>query len=186
MLLLVGLGNSGPEYMYQRHNIGFMVVDAIVQKQRFSVWNYQFQGLIAKGCLSNRKTLVLKPQTFMNNSGLAVGAVVRFFKLVPEQVVVIHDELDLAPGKCRVKLGGSNAGHNGLRSIDKHIGTGYWRVRIGIGRPKNKALVLEYVLHDFTEADQIWLNPLISAVAEAIPLLGSGYPDRFATRVALV
>ena len=186
MLLVVGLGNPGPEYAYHRHNIGFMAVDDIVHRHGFSPFRARFQGRLAEGRLAGDKALVLKPSTYMNRSGQAVGEAMRYFKLTAEQVVVIYDELDLAPGKCRVKRGGGSGGHNGIRSIDKHIGPEYWRVRLGIGHPGHKDRVHGYVLHDFAKSDEDWLDPLLEAVADAFPLMAEGEPERFMTRVAML
>lgn len=185
MLLVVGLGNPGPEYAYHRHNIGYMALDDIVERHGFGPYRFKFQGELAEGRLGGGKAWALKPATFMNESGRSVGQAIRFFKLAPDQVVVIHDDLDLPPGKCRVKKGGGNGGHNGLRSIDAHIGPEYWRVRLGIGHPGRKELVRGYVLHDFAKSDEAWLDPLLEAVADAIPLLAEGAADRFMTKVAL-
>ncbi len=186
MLLLVGLGNPGSGYAYNRHNIGYMAVDDIVHRHGFGPWRHKFRGQVADGALAGDKVLALKPATYMNDSGHAVGEAVRFYKLAPDRVVVIHDDLDLAPGKCRVKRGGGAGGHNGLRSIDRHIGAEYWRVRLGIGHPGDKRLVHDYVLHDFAKSDEAWLDPLLEAVAAAAPLLAAGQPDRFMSRVALL
>ncbi len=186
MLLVVGLGNPGPQYACHRHNIGFMALDDIVRRHGFGAWRNRFQGQVAEGSLAGDKALALKPMTFMNESGRAVGDAARFYKLTADRIVVIHDELDLAPGKCRVKQGGGPAGHNGLRSIDRHVGPEYWRVRLGIGHPGDKALVHGYVLHDFASSDEVWLDPLLEAVAEALPLLAEGHPDKFQSRVALL
>ncbi len=179
MLLLVGLGNPGAEYAGHRHNVGFMALDAIVRRHGFGAWRHRFQGVAAEGSLAGGKTVALKPMTFMNESGRSVGDAARFYKIEPARVVVFHDELDLPPGKCRVKRGGGNAGHNGLRSIDRHIGPEYWRVRLGIGHPGDKAAVHGYVLHDFAKADREWLEPLLDALADAVPLLAEGETDRF-------
>lgn len=186
MLLLVGLGNPGPEYAYHRHNIGAMALDDIVERHSFSPYRFKFHGQLAEGRLAGDKAWALKPATFMNESGRAVSQAMRFFKLPPDRVVVLHDDLDLPPGKCRVKKGGGAGGHNGLRSIDSHIGPDYWRVRLGIGHPGHKDLVLGYVLHDFAKGDEAWLDPLLEAVADAIPLLAEGHPDKFMTKVALM
>ena len=186
MLLVVGLGNPGPEHAYHRHNIGFMAVDDVVHRHGFSPFRARFQGRLAEGRLAGDKALVLKPMTFMNRSGQAVGEAMRYFKLTPEQVVVVYDELDLAPGKCRVKRGGGSGGHNGIRSIDRHIGPDYWRVRLGIGHPGHKDRVHGYVLHDFAKSDEDWLDPLLEAVADAFPLMAEGEPERFMTRVAML
>ncbi|HEY9566585.1 MAG TPA: aminoacyl-tRNA hydrolase, partial [Thalassobaculum sp.] len=180
-----GLGNPGPKYAGNRHNIGFMAVDAIQRRSGFAPWSKKFKAEISEGELAGEKVLLMKPQTFMNLSGDAVGEAMRFYKLQPAEVIVIHDDLDLAPDKCRVKRGGGHGGHNGLRSIDQHIGQDYWRVRLGIGHPGDKALVNGYVLHDFAKSDEAWLDPLLEAVAAAFPLLAEGAPDRFMTKVAL-
>lgn len=190
MLLLVGLGNPGAEYARNRHNIGFMAVDEIVHRYRFSPWRRRFQGQTADGAIPGAapradKVLALEPFTYMNLSGQSVAAAMQFFKIQPAQVIVIHDELDLEPGKVRVKRGGGHGGHNGLRSIDSHIGQDYWRVRLGIGHPGDKALVTNYVLHDFAKADQDWLVPLLDRVATEFPLLAAGEPERFMTKLAL-
>ena len=186
MLLVVGLGNPGPEHAYHRHNIGFMAVDDIVHRHGFSPFRARFQGRMSEGRLAGDKAIVLKPSTYMNRSGQAVGEAMRYFKLTPEQVVVVYDELDLAPGKCRVKRGGGAGGHNGIRSIDRHIGPEYWRVRLGIGHPGHKDRVHGYVLHDFAKSDEDWLDPLLEAVADAIPLMAEGEPEKFMTRVAML
>ena len=186
MLLIVGLGNPGPRYAYHRHNIGFMAVEDIAERWRFGPFRGKFAGQIAEGSLADRSALLLKPLTYMNDSGRSVGQAVRFFKLVPDDVVVIYDELDLAPGKCRVKKGGGSAGHNGLRSLDSHIGRDYWRVRLGIGHPGDRDLVHGYVLHDFAKSDEAWLDPLMEAVAESIPLMADGEHEKFMSKVALM
>lgn len=185
MLLLVGLGNPGAEYARNRHNIGFMAVEEIARRHGFSPWRKRFQGQTADGTVAGDKVMALEPLTYMNVSGQSVVAALQFFKLKPENVVVIHDELDLPPGKVRVKKGGGHGGHNGLRSIDSHIGKDYWRIRLGIGHPGNKDMVSGYVLHDFAKADQIWLDPLIDAVADNFPLIVKGEAEKFMTKVAL-
>ena len=185
MLLLVGLGNPGAEYARNRHNIGFMAVEEIARRHGFSPWRKRFQGQTAEGNVAGDKILALEPLTYMNVSGQSVVAALQFFKLKPENVVVIHDELDLPPGKIRVKKGGGHGGHNGLRSIDSHIGKEYWRIRLGIGHPGNKDLVSGYVLHDFAKADQAWLDPLIDAVADSFPLIVKGEAEKFMSKVAL-
>ncbi|MEO8557727.1 MAG: aminoacyl-tRNA hydrolase [Rhodospirillales bacterium] len=185
MLLLVGLGNPGARYRGNRHNIGFMAVDQIVRRHGFSPWKKRFQGEVAEGSLGSERVLALKPQTFMNESGRAVGEAARFFKLELKDVVVLYDELDLAPGKVRVKIGGGAAGHNGIRSIDAHLGPEFRRVRLGIGHPGDKKLVLHYVLADFDELDG-WLKPTLDAVADAAPLLAEADDNKFMTRVALL
>lgn len=189
MLLLVGLGNPGTEYAGNRHNIGFMAVEEIARRHGFGPWKKRFQARTADGTVAipggAEKVLALEPQTYMNLSGQAVAEAARFFKLSPEQVVVFHDELDLAPGRIKVKRGGGAGGHNGLRSIDAHLGQDYWRVRLGIGHPGNKALVHTYVLHDFARADGDWLEPLFTACADAFPQLAAGRHDQFMNRVTL-
>ena len=185
MLLLVGLGNPGAEYARNRHNIGFMAVEEIARRHGFSPWRRRFQGTAAEGTVAGDKVLALEPLTFMNLSGQSVGAALQFFKLTPEQVVVFHDELDLPPGRIRVKKGGGHGGHNGLRSIDAHIGKDYWRVRMGIGHPGDKNLVTGYVLHDFAKSDQGWLDPLVDACAAAFPLIVQGRPEEFMNKVTL-
>lgn len=184
-LLWVGLGNPGPKHARNRHNVGFMAVDAIAARHGFTPWRNRFRGLFAEGALAGRTVFALKPQTWMNLSGESVQRVVAFFRLPLAAVTVFHDELDLACGRVRVKLGGGNAGHNGLRSITQHCGgAGFWRVRIGIGHPGDKDRVTGYVLGDFTKADRAWLEPLIERIAEAAPLLADGRPDLFMTRLA--
>ncbi|RXF73537.1 aminoacyl-tRNA hydrolase [Hansschlegelia zhihuaiae] len=185
MLLLVGLGNPGPKYAGNRHNIGFMAVDRIAARHGFSPWRARFQGLVAEGTLGGVKTLLLKPGTYMNESGRAVAEAARFFKIALGDVAVFHDELDLAPGKLRVKVGGGNAGHNGLRSITAHMGNDYKRVRLGIGHPGVKELVHPYVLNDFAKSEQPWVETLIDATAEAADLLARGEDASFQNKVHL-
>ena len=184
-LLIAGLGNPGEKYAGHRHNVGFMAVEAIAGKHRFAAWRQRFHGYISEGTLAGRKTLLLKPMTYMNESGRSVGEAVRYLKLPLDSVVVIHDELDLAPGKLRAKQGGGDAGHNGLRSITAAISPDYRRVRIGIGHP-GKPAVLAYALHDFSKADREWLNPLLEAVAEAAPCLAADDDAGFMNKVALL
>ncbi|NIA71946.1 aminoacyl-tRNA hydrolase [Pelagibius litoralis] len=184
MLLLVGLGNPGPRHAQNRHNIGFMAVDEIVRRHSFAPWRKRFQAETAEGRLGRVKTLAMKPQTYMNESGRAVGEALRFFKLEPEQVVVLYDEIDLAPNKLRVKCGGGTGGHNGIRSIEAHIGKEFWRVRLGVGHPGQKELVHGHVLNDFAKADQPWVETLLDAVAIEIPSLAEGDAPRFMSRVA--
>jgi PTH1 family peptidyl-tRNA hydrolase len=183
-LLIAGLGNPGESYARHRHNAGFMAAEGIAARHKFASWRPRYRGLVAEGLLGGRKTLILKPMTYMNESGRAVGEAVRYLKLPLDAVVVIHDELDLAPGKIRVKQGGGDAGHNGLRSITATLGPDYRRVRIGIGHP-GKPAVLAYALHDFSKADQEWLVPLLDAIAEAAPLLAKDDDAGFMNRVAL-
>ena len=184
MLLLVGLGNPGQKYAMNRHNIGFMAVDAIADEHGFGASQSKFQGIIREGRLGSEKVLTLKPGTYMNESGRAVGEAMRFYKLDPTDVVVFHDELDLAPGKIRMKTGGGHAGHNGLRSIHAHIGEAYRRARLGIGHPGHKSKVSGYVLHDFGKADHDWLDPLIKAIARAASRLAADEDARFQSDVA--
>ena len=165
MFLVVGLGNPGSGYAANRHNIGFMAVDDLVRRHSFGPWRAKFQGQMAEGTIDGHKVLALKPQTYMNRSGGAVGEAARFFKIEPAHILVLHDELELPPGKLRVKRGGGHAGHNGLRDIDAHIGKDYLRLRLGIGRPHDKALVHNWVLSDFAKADQPWLADFLDAVA---------------------
>lgn len=185
MILFVGLGNPGPRYAANRHNVGFMAVDAIHDRFRFPAWRQKYQGEISEGTIGPVRVLLLKPQTYMNESGRSVGEVARFHKIAPADVIVFHDELDLPPGKIRVKTGGGHGGHNGLRSLTAHIGDGYRRVRIGIGHPGDKALVHNHVLNDFAKADQNWLDPLMDAIAAEAPLLADAKDTTFANRVHL-
>jgi PTH1 family peptidyl-tRNA hydrolase len=187
MLLLVGLGNPGPGHAGDRHNIGFMAVDEIVRRHSFGPFRRRFQGQAAEGAIAAEKVIVLKPETYMNRSGESVGAAAHFYKLPPERVVVIHDEIDLAPAKIRVKRGGGAAGHNGIRSIDDHLGPDYWRVRLGVGHPGDRDLVRNAVLSPFNREERPLMAKLVEAVAEAIPLLVAGLPaedvNRFLSKV---
>lgn len=183
MQIIVGLGNPGSQYAANRHNVGFMVVDAIHRRHGFGPWRRKFQAEISEGTFDGEKCLLIKPQTYMNESGNAVGQAVRFFKLQPEDVLVIHDEVDLAPGKIRMKAGGGAAGHNGLRSVAGAIGNEYRRLRIGVGHPGNKEMVPIHVLRDFAKSERDWLDPLIEALADHAPLLGEGKDATFANRV---
>ena len=184
MKLFVGLGNPGAKYARNRHNVGFMAVDRIADRHGFAAWRRRFQGEVAEGTLAGERVLVLKPGTYMNESGRAVGEAARFLKIPESDIVVFYDEIDLAPGKLKVKTGGGNAGHNGLRSLSAHIGNDYVRVRIGVGHPGHKDLVVPYVLHDFATADRDWLEPLLDAVADACGHLAVGDQARFLTDVA--
>ena len=185
MFLLVGLGNPGTKYAGNRHNIGFMAVDEIVRRHGFSSWRRKYHGEVSEGTLGLEKVLVLKPLTFMNESGQSVGAAIRFLDIEPERVIVIYDEIDLMAGKIRVKLGGGAAGHNGIRSISAHIGPHYTRVRLGVGHPGDKNLVHPHVLSDFAKAEKTWLSPLLDAVAEYAPLLVEGDNGTFQNKVHL-
>ncbi len=185
MQIFVGLGNPGPKYAENRHNIGFMAMDEIAQAHGFGPWRSKFQAQMTEGRLGDDKVILLKPETFMNLSGQSVGEAMRFYKLTPDDVVVFHDELDLAPGKCRVKTGGGHAGHNGLRSIHQHIGEAYHRVRLGIGHPGHKDRVAGYVLSDFAKADQDWLDDLIRGIGRGAAKLADGDTAGFMNAVAL-
>ena len=185
MLLWVGLGNPEPAMARQRHNFGFMAVDAIAERHRFAPWRRRFKGLVSEGQFAATKILLLKPLTYMNDSGASVQAAASFFKFEAWAVTAFHDELDLAPGRLRVKRGGGAAGHNGLRSMDRMLGTpDYWRVRLGIGHPGHKDRVTGHVLGDFSRDDQNWLAPFLDAVATDAPLLAAGRNTDFMTRVA--
>jgi len=187
MLLWVGLGNPEPGMAMHRHNIGFMALDVIADRHGFSPWRQRFKGLVAEGTVGGEKVLGLKPMTYMNASGESVQAAAAFYKLPPDAITVFHDELDLAPGKVRVKQGGGAAGHNGLRSIDRRLGTpDYWRVRIGIGHPGIKERVTGHVLGSFAKADLPFLEVLLGAMGEAAPLLAAGKREEFMTRIALL
>jgi PTH1 family peptidyl-tRNA hydrolase len=185
-LLIAGLGNPGAEYARNRHNAGFMAVDVIHGRYRFAPWRARFHGLFADGTIENRKTYLLKPMTYMNDSGIAVGAAVRFFKLPMESVVVLHDEVDLAPAKLRAKTGGGDAGNNGLRSITSVLGPDYRRVRIGVGRPSAEGgRVHNHVLGNFAKADEQWLVSLLDAIADAAPWLARDDDPGFMNKVAI-
>ena len=187
MLLWVGLGNPEPSQARHRHNIGFMALDEIARRHRFSPWRKRFKGEVAEGMVAGQKVLALKPLTYMNASGEAVQPAAAFMKIPPTDITVFHDELDLAPAKVRVKLGGGAAGHNGLRDIQRALGTPeYWRVRLGIGHPGHKDRVHGHVLGNFAKVDEPWLVQLLEAVADAAPNLAEGKPEAFMTRVALL
>ena len=184
-MLLAGLGNPGQKYEGNRHNIGFMAVDEIIRRRGFTGPRFKFQGEAWDGTLGSEKVLILKPLTFMNDSGQSIGEAMRFYKIEPEQVIVFHDELDLEPGKLRVKLGGGTAGHNGLKSIGRHIGSDFVRVRMGIGHPGQKHLVMPFVLRDFAKSEHEWLDPMIDAIAEHAALLADEDISRFVNKVHL-
>ena len=187
MLLWVGLGNPEPGMARQRHNIGFMAIDAIAHRHGFSPWRQRFKGWVAEGTVGTERVIALKPGTYMNGSGESVQPAAAFYKLAPDAIMAFHDELDLAPGKVRVKRGGGAAGHNGLRSMDRCLGTPeYWRVRLGIGHPGDKARVYGHVLGDFHKTDLAWVADLLDAVGDAAPMLAAGRPEDFMTRVALL
>jgi peptidyl-tRNA hydrolase, PTH1 family len=186
MFLFAGLGNPGSKYAHNRHNVGFMAVDEIVRRHSFSSWRKKFHAEISEGVLDGEKLLVMKPQTFMNESGRAVGEAMRFHNIPLENIYVFYDELDLEPGKLRVKTGGGAAGHNGIRSITAHIGADFKRVRIGIGHPGNKDMVSPHVLGDFAKQDRDWLSKMLEGIADEAPFLMSGQDEKFQSKVALV
>jgi peptidyl-tRNA hydrolase, PTH1 family len=185
MFLFAGLGNPGSKYANNRHNVGFMAVDEIVRRHSFSSWRKKFHAEISDGVLGGEKLLVMKPQTYMNESGRAVGEAMRFHNIPLENTYVFYDELDLEAGKLRVKTGGGAAGHNGIRSIAAHISADFKRVRIGIGHPGNKDMVMPHVLGDFAKQDRDWLSKLLEAIADEAPLLTSGQDEKFQSKVAL-
>jgi PTH1 family peptidyl-tRNA hydrolase len=184
MKLIVGLGNPGEKYARNRHNIGFMAVDELARGYSFGPWKKRFQGVAGEGQIGAGKCILLKPATYMNESGRAVGEAVRFYKLSPGDVIVVHDELDLKPGTVRVKTGGGNAGHNGLKSVSAHIGNDYTRVRLGIGHPGDKALVSNYVLQDFAKSDRQWLEPFLEGIARGMARLVEGGEAAFLSEAA--
>lgn len=183
MILIVGLGNPGREYEKNRHNVGWMAVDAIHRRHGFAPWKRRFSADIAEGTLGSAKAMLMKPLTFMNESGRSVGEAARFHKIGLPDIVVLHDELDLPPGKVRIKTGGSGAGHNGIRSVSAHVGPEYRRLRIGIGHPGHRDRVHGYVLHDFAKSDAAWLDPLLDAIGDEAPLLAAGKDAEFANRL---
>lgn len=185
MRLFVGLGNPGSRYAGNRHNIGFMALDAVARRHRAAPWRRKFQGESSEALVGSERVLLLKPETYMNESGRAVAEAQRFYKIALDDVVVFHDELDLAPAKVRVKKGGGNAGHNGLRSITALCGNEYWRVRLGIGHPGDKALVHAYVLNDFAKAERPWVDDLCDALADHAALLAAGEDASFQNKVHL-
>ena len=185
MQLFVGLGNPGEKYARNRHNIGFMALDRIAGDHGFSPWRSKFQGQVSEGRLGSEKVVLLKPHTFMNLSGQSVGEALKFFKLDPSELTVFHDEIDLAPGKVRLKAGGGHAGHNGLRSIHQHIGPHYDRVRLGVGHPGHKDAVPGYVLRDFPKADQDWLDDVMRGLSDGAGALAAGEGPRFLNAVSL-
>jgi PTH1 family peptidyl-tRNA hydrolase len=183
MLILAGLGNPGPKYEHNRHNIGFLAVDALARRWSFPAFRSKFQGLAAEGTVDGERVLLLKPQTFMNDSGRSIGEALKFYKGAPSDVVVFYDELDLAPGRFRMKTGGGAAGHNGVRSTIAHIGPDFRRGRMGIGHPGHKDRVLGHVLSDFHKVDQAWLKALTEAAADAAPFLVKGDDERYQAEV---
>ncbi len=185
MLIFAGLGNPGANHANNRHNIGFMAADAIHRRHGFSPWNKKFQGLVADGTIDGERIVLIKPRTFMNLSGQSVGEAMRFYKLPPTALTVFYDEIDLVAGKVRVKTGGGAGGHNGIRSLDQHIGKDFRRVRIGIGHPGVKELVHGHVLGDFAKADAAWVDPLLEAIAENAFHLVKGDENGFMNKIAL-
>ena len=185
MHLLIGLGNPEKKHRYNRHNIGFLIVDKIAQELRFPPFRNRFRGLLSENLVDGSKVRLLKPSTYMNNSGESISQAMRFFKLVPSQICVFYDDLDLSPGKCRIRLGGGTGGHNGLRSIENHIGPDYWRVRIGIGHPGRKELVLAHVLNDFSEQEKNgWVENMLIAMTEHLDLLIQGDTNSLMSKIA--
>lgn len=186
MKLIVGLGNPGAKYAGNRHNIGFMAVDEIHRRHSgFQPWRARFQGQVSEGRLGSEKVLLLKPSTYMNESGRSIGEAMRFYKVEPEDIVVLYDELDLPPARFRMKKSGGHGGHNGLRSLTAHIGADYRRLRLGIGHPGDKKLVSNYVLGDFSKADKDWLDPLLTNIADHAGLLAEGKDSQFANKLTL-
>ncbi|RCL02593.1 MAG: PTH1 family [Candidatus Tokpelaia sp. JSC188] len=183
MLFIAGLGNPGPCYENSRHNIGFMMVDIIHDCHQFSSWSRKFQALLADGVINGEKILLIKPQTYMNCSGQAVGKVMRFYRRLPNDLVIIHDDLDLPQGKARLKTGGSSGGHNGIKSIDLHCSMNYRRLRLGIGHPGHKSLVNEHVMGNFSKSDEIWLEPFLTTINNNIGLLVKGDNNNFINQV---
>ncbi len=185
MQIFAGLGNPGGKYAGNRHNIGFMAVDAIQRRHAFSPWSKKFKAEISEGELGGERVLLMKPQTFMNLSGEAVGEAMRFYKLEPKDIVAIYDELDLLPAKARIKTGGGHGGHNGIKSLDAHCGKDYRRLRLGIGHPGSKEQVHNHVLGDFAKADQVWLTPLLDALADNAEMLAKGEDSQLMNKLAL-
>ena len=185
MLLFAGLGNPGAKHADNRHNVGFMAADAIARRHSFSPWTKKFQGLVSEGTIGGEKVVLIKPQTFMNNSGQAVGQALRFYKLEPADLTVFYDEIDLPEARVRIKRGGGSGGHNGIRSIDSHVGRDYRRVRIGIGHPGSPEKVHHHVLGDFAKADLIWLEPLIESIGEHADMVVKGSESEFMNKLVL-
>ena len=186
MALLVGLGNPGPRYEANRHNIGFIAVDAICDRHGFGPWRTRHHGLMAEGTIASHRVRALKPLTFMNDSGRSVAAAAHYYRIPNEAIFVLHDEIDLRAGKVRVKRGGGSAGHNGLRSIDAHLGADYWRIRIGVGHPGDRERVHGHVLNDFAKADRGWLDKLLDALATCAPLLIENRDSDFMSKIAML
>ncbi len=185
MLLLVGLGNPGERYSGNRHNVGFMTIDAIAKRYHASAWRHRFQGNVSEINLNTDKVVLLKPETYMNESGRAVQEAAQFYKIKLSDIIVFHDELDLSPGKLRIKIDGGNAGHNGLRSITQHCGNAYRRVRIGIGHPGHKDAVHPWVLNDFSKEEREWVTDLCDVIAEHTALLVLNQDSNFQSKIHL-
>jgi PTH1 family peptidyl-tRNA hydrolase len=186
MILIAGLGNPGAQYAHNRHNFGFLAVDEIAARWRFGPWKKKFQGLAAEGDIGDTRALLLKPQTFYNESGRAVNEAMRFYKLTPADIVVFHDEIDLAPGRLRMKTGGGAAGNNGIRSITAAIGADFRRARLGTGHPGHKDLVMAHALSNFSKAELDWVAPLVVACADAADLLASGEDEKYQGKVLML
>lgn len=185
MLIIAGLGNPGAKYAGNRHNVGFMAVDAIQRRASFSPWSKKFKAEISEGEIGGEKVLLMKPQTFMNLSGESVGEAMRFYKLEPANIIAIYDELDLVPGRTRIKTGGGHGGHNGIKSLDAHCGKEYRRLRIGIGHPGSKERVHNHVLGDFAKSDRVWLEPLMDAIADNAEMLVKGEDSQLMNKLTL-
>ena len=186
MILFAGLGNPGRKYARHRHNVGYMAVEHIASRFGFPAWSRKFHGLVSRDRIDGVRVVLLKPETMMNESGRSVSEAKRFFRIEPNNVVVFHDEIDLAPGKCRVKAGGGTAGHNGLRSIGNHLGKDFRRVRIGVGHPGHKSRVTTHVLGNFSTADATWLDPLLDAIAQSSPFIVRGDDNAFMNECARI
>lgn len=183
MHVLVGQGNPAPKYLRNRHNLGFMVMDAIASDYGFGPWRSKFQSQVSEGKIGGAKVLLMKPETYYNETGRAAQAAIQFYKLAAEDVTVFHDEIDLAPGRTRVKRGGGHSGNNGIRSMIAHVGADVRRVRMGVGHPGDKSRVMPYVLADFAKADEAWRDALIDACSRSLPLLFSDGDERYQTEV---
>ena len=187
MIILAGQGNPGPKYANNRHNIGFFVMDEIMAQHSFSPWREKFNAMVAEGWIEadgvRTKALIMKPMTFYNETGQALSKAARFYKIAPENVTLFHDEIDLAPGRCRVKTGGGHSGNNGVRSAIAHMGNTIRRVRMGVGHPGDKSRVMPYVLSDFSKFDEAWLDPLVDACARALGFLAQGNDERYQTEI---
>ena len=181
--MIVGLGNPGADYCFNRHNIGFMAVDALAEACGATAWQKKHKGLLTTATIGETTCLLLKPHTYMNLSGESVGEAMRYYKLEAPDVIVIHDDIDLLSGQIKVKQGGGHGGHNGLKSIDAHIGKDYWRVRLGVGHPGSREEVTNHVLGNFAKADKVWLEPLLAALPQAMPHLFKGDQGTFIQRL---